>query len=73
MYKPVYPKEHTKDAFKEALIKTLKNVENNIDDCILNDYDKHITNIDIHIKIVPGEVACYNVKKEYHTVEEYNG
>lgn len=69
MFKPIIIKEHTKKTYKKAIIQTLKNIENNIDDCILNDFRKHISNIDIHIKISPEQVTCYNVKKEYFTEE----
>lgn len=70
MYKPFICQVGDKESYKEALVKCLENVYEHIDDSILNDWENHIVNIDIHIKVGIGEIAVYNVQKEYNA--DYN-
>lgn len=66
IFKTIAIKNRLKQEYKEVLELCLDNIKNHIDDSILNDFDtNHIRTIDIHVRIEPDSVACYNVKKEY--------
>lgn len=74
MYHSIYVDGYDKDSYKEAIKICLRNIEEHIDENILNDFDSNPpANIKIFINVAPGEVAVYNVNKEYLAKETIDG
>lgn len=56
-------KDYTKEAYKQAICDACDDIKNRTDD-ILCDFDKHLKEITITIKIGIGEVSILNITKE---------
>lgn len=56
-------KGYTKEAYKQAICDACDDIKNRVDD-ILCDFDKHLREITITIKVGIGEVSVLNITKE---------
>lgn len=64
-------KDYTKEAYKQAICDACDDIKNRVDD-ILCDFDKHIREITITIKVGVGEVSVLNITKEVAVEGEDN-
>ena len=56
-------KGHTKEDFKEAIYNACDDIKNRTDD-ILCDFNKHIREINITLKVEYGKVSVISINKE---------
>ncbi len=64
-------KGYTKEDYKQAICDACDDIKNRVDD-ILCDFEKHIREITITIKVGVGEVSILNIAKEVAVEREDN-
>ena len=55
-------KGYTKEAYKQAICDACDDIKNRVDD-ILCDFDKHLQEVSITMKVGVGEISIINIEK----------
>lgn len=64
-------KDYKKDSYKQAICDACDDIKNRVDD-ILCDFDKHLREVSITIKVGVGEVSIINIEKQVAVEGEDN-